>query len=359
MNLKRRLCLFLLLSLAATLAACGPRAKTPLVVFCAGSLIQPVADLEAAFEAANPDIDVLNECHGSIQVIRHVTELHEPIDVVLTADHALIPMLMYASNDPESGRPYADWYVRFATNRLGLAYSPRSRYADEIDAGNWLEILSRPDVKVGIADPRFDASGYRALMVFQLATRLYDQPTLFFDLFDGAFKYPITVTQGEDGDTIHVPELLESRAGSHIVIRGASIQLIALLESGDLDYAFEYESVIRQHGLNLLELPAELNLGEAGMDDVYGRVTVNLDFRRFASVQPVFRGEQIGYGATIPSNAPHAREAERYLAFLLGPEGQKIMAEDFQPLLDPLVADGYPRLPDALKALARPLQTGP
>ena len=359
MSQSRKIALSLLLGLAVLLSACAPREKTPLVVFCAGSLIQPVADLEAAFEAANPDIDVLNECHGSIQVIRHVTELHEPIDVVLTADHALIPMLMYASSVPETGQPYADWYVRFATNRLGLAYTEKSAYADEINAENWPDVLLRPNVRVGIADPRFDASGYRALMAFQLAGSLYDRPTLFFDMFDGAFKRPITVEQDENGALIRVPELLESKEGSHIVLRGSSIQLIALLESGDLDYAFEYESVIRQHGLRVVELPAELNLGEAEMAQTYGQVTVKLDFQRCASVQPIFRGEPIGYGVTIPSNAPHAQAAERYLAFLLGPQGREIMQANFQPLFDPLIADGYEALPAALQALTQPSPTGP
>jgi len=359
MNRRRTVHLSLLLAAILVFAACAPRAKTPLVVFSAGSLIQPGADLEKAFEAANPDIDVLNEYHGSIQVIRHVTELHEAIDVVATADHALIPMLMYASNDPESDRPYANWYVRFATNRLGIAYSARSLYANEITGENWSDILQRPDVKVGIADPRFDASGYRALMVYQLATALYDKPALFFDMFDGAFKRPVTVDNDGAQAVIHVPELLETKDGSHIVLRGSSIQLIALLESGDLDYAFEYESVIRQHGLELLDLPIELNLGSPEMEEAYGRVTVQLDFQRFASVQPLFRGEQIGYGITIPSNAPHPREAERYLAFLLGPEGRKIMAADYQPLLDPLTADGYANLPAALQKLTQPAQTSP
>ncbi len=57
-------------------AGCS-REKTPLVVFAAGSLIIPFADLEKAFEARYPEIDVQAEYHGSIQVIRHVTELHE------------------------------------------------------------------------------------------------------------------------------------------------------------------------------------------------------------------------------------------------------------------------------------------
>jgi len=80
--------------------------KTPLVVFGAGSLIIPFNHLEQAFEARYPNIDVKAEYHGSIQVIRHVSELHKSIDVVATADASLIPLLMYAVNNPETGKPY-------------------------------------------------------------------------------------------------------------------------------------------------------------------------------------------------------------------------------------------------------------
>ncbi len=150
--------------------------RTPLVVFAAGSLIIPFGDLEKAFESQYPQIDVQAQYHGSIQVMRHVTDLHEPIDVVATADASLVPMLMYTTNDPDTGQPYADWYIRFASNRLALAYHSESLYASEITSDNWYEILSRPDVKVGLADPRFDAVGYRALMVYALARDYYHRP---------------------------------------------------------------------------------------------------------------------------------------------------------------------------------------
>jgi len=138
------------------------------------------------------------------------------------------------------------------------------------------------------------------------------------------------------------------------VLRGASIQLVALLESGDLDYAFEYESVIRQHGLQMLSLPDEVNLGMDGMEQVYGKVQVNLDFQRFASVKPVFQGERIGYGITIPSNAPHPQEAELFIAFLLGPEGRALMAADYHPLFETLLGDHFELIPAQLQALYTP-----
>ena len=88
--------------IAAVLTTCGgcatrPQEKTKVRALIAGSLMIPFDALEKAFEAERADIDVEMEAHGSIQVIRHVTEIHELSDLVFTADHALIPMLMYQS----------------------------------------------------------------------------------------------------------------------------------------------------------------------------------------------------------------------------------------------------------------------
>jgi molybdate/tungstate transport system substrate-binding protein len=354
----------LLLSLAAssctgrssTDQSTGGPGKTPLVVFAAGSLIIPFGDLEKAFENRYPNIDVQAEYHGSIQVIRHATELHELIDVVATADASLVPMLMYAQNDPDTGQPYANWYIRFASNHLALAYRPNSKYANEINGENWYSILARQDVRVGIADPRFDASGYRALMAYSLAQDYYQKNTLLKDMFSSHFTYPLGIIKDDGLTTITVPEIVETKPNSHIVIRGASIQLIALIESGDLDYAFEYESVIRQHQLKLLQLPDSINLGADGYDHTYSTVQVSLDFQRFASVKPQFRGERIGYGITIPNNAPHPENAVQFITFLLNSEGRAIMQKDYHPLFDPATGDKYKNIPAALQKFCIPAQ---
>jgi molybdate/tungstate transport system substrate-binding protein len=324
--------------------------KIPLVVFAAGSLIIPFGDMEKAFESKYPQIDVQAQYHGSIQVMRHSTELHEPIDVVATADASLIPMLMYATINPETGIPYADWYIRFASNHLAIAYQPNSLYSNEITTENWYSIISRPDVKVGLADPRFDAVGYRALMSFALAGNYYKQPTIFTNMFKGQFNFPLGIFSENGLISITVPEIMETKTGSHIILRGASIELIALLESGDLDYAFEYESVITQYGLKMLVLPAELNLGEEADQQIYNTVQVNEESQRFASVKPVFRGERIGYGITIPSNAPHPQEATLFMEFLLGAEGRAIMAADDQPMFNPAICDNFGNIPASLQA---------
>jgi len=341
--------------LAMTVGGCGSSQKTPLKVLFAGSLMAPFAALEQAYEAQHPEIDVQLEGHGSIQVVRHVAEIHDLVDVAATADYTLMPMLMYQSRVPETGQPYADWTIKFATNRLGLAYTPQSQHADEITTDNWYEVIARPGVKLGLSDPRLDASGYRTLMVFQLAESVYEKNTIFENLTMGRFKTPIRVKDEAGQAVIHVPEILQPKPDSGIVLRGSSIQLIALLESGDIDYAFEYESVIQQHGFDMIPLPDSLNLGDEGNADFYEQVQVRLDFQRFTSVKPEFKGEVIGYGLTIPANAPHPEEAAEFIDFLLGPEGQALMVEHHHPLLTPCLVDQLGALPDSLQSRCRPM----
>ena len=349
--------LFVCLALTAAVAACGGSSGQLRLIY-AGSMIVPFDHLADQYARANPDVKVTTESHGSIQVIRQVTDLHRSFDVLVTADDQLIGPMMEATKDPATGKPYATWYVQFATNRMVLAYSPKGRLAGKVTAANWWRLLSDRNVRMGIADPRFDAAGYRALMVLQLAEWLYHQPTLVEQLTLGQFDPAITTEHVGNGEVIHIPELLDTTGGSRVVMRGASIQLLPLLESGDVDCAFEYESVVRQHGLPFVELPPQVDLGSPAYRDLYSRVTVKLDLRRFASVIPVFRGGVVTYAVTIPTNAPDAAEAQRFLSYLLGPAGRKVLAADRQPVLVPARAQGYTDLPAALRTLCVPLRAG-
>jgi molybdate/tungstate transport system substrate-binding protein len=345
--------LILLAGIGITACAPQPREKTQLRMLVAGSLLIPFDELEQAFETQHPDVDVLVEGHGSIQCVRQVTELDELADIIAVADYTLIPMLMYESREPETGEPYATWHLRFATNRLGIAYTSQSAYADEITAGNWYEIVSRPGVLLGLADPRFDACGYRALMTAQLAETYYGDTTIFHSVFGSRLTPYVQIEARGDADVIQVPETLQPKEDSGLVVRGSSVRLLGLLESGDLDYAFEYESVSRQHGLEFLALPPELDLSDGAHAADYARVRVSLDFQRFASVKPEFVGGPIVYGVTIPSNAPHPDLAAEFVRFLVGPKGQAIMTHNRHPLIVPPVVDNPEALPAKLADLIK------
>jgi molybdate/tungstate transport system substrate-binding protein len=323
--------------------------KTKLVIFEADSLMVPFAEIQKEFEQANPDINVEIQAHGSIQVIRQVTELGQSVDVVAVADYSLVPMLMYQTL-MRDGKPYADWYIESATNELVLAYTPKSKYAGELDANNWYQIISRPDVRVGLADPRMDSVGYRTLMTTKLAESYYGVNNIMQDSIGKYFTMPITADDENGNSTISVPELLEP-SDSHMVLRGAHMQLLSLLESGDVDYTFDYKSVVIQDNLNYLELPPEINLGDSNFANNYQKVVVKIDYQRFKSVIPVFEGLPIGYGITIANNSQHKTAAIKFLQFVLGQEGQRIFLQEHHPPLIPPYCDNISALPDELKPL--------
>ncbi len=190
--------------------------------------------------------------------------------------------------------------------------------------------------------------GYRTLMAIQLAEGYYDDDRIFERTIGTAFNPPLVIERAGGVSVITVPDVVKSTE-PRVKLRSYSIQLMALLESGDLDYAFEYESVAKQRGLKFLELPAEIDLSSPEHEQQYREVQVNLDFKRFASVKPQFRGTQIVYGLTIPANVMHPAEAERFIEFLLGQDGRRIMAAAEQPLLLTPVCDNRDALPDELK----------
>jgi molybdate/tungstate transport system substrate-binding protein len=101
----------------------------------------------------------------------------------------------------------------------------------------------------------------------------------------------------------------------------------------------------------MLALPDGINLGEESDQQNYSTVEVNEESQRFASVKPVFRGERIGYGITIPENAPHPPEAALFLAFLLGSQGRAIMEADHHPMFEHALCDGYTSTPASLQFL--------
>jgi molybdate/tungstate transport system substrate-binding protein len=307
----------LLLLVACLTLACGCTGDggdegEPVVlnVVAAGSVLGPLGEVEAAFEADHPDVDVRVEGHGSIQCIRQVTDLHRDFDVVIVADETLIPDMMYRT-DEDTGEPYADAYTPFARNAVVVAYTPQSRYGDAITAENWYEILARPDVRVGFSNPMLDAAGYRALMVLMLAEKYYGEEGLFAGIAGDHCMPPLKVTEKDGVQSVTLPEVL-GPDGTKLVIRDGSIFLLSHLESGGIDYAFEYRSVAEEHGLLYLPLPPEIDLSTPAHAGNYAMAEVVLGFQRFSSVGSVRTGVPVVYGIVVPAGAPNPDLAEEF-----------------------------------------------
>ena len=298
------------------LAGCSGSTPAPktLKVIAAGSLLAPFAEAEQEFEASHPGVDVQIEGHGSIQVIRQVTDLGRSADVIAVADESLIPDLMYRPMK-NSSRNYTDWYQPISTNEMVIAYTNKSRYHEEIRPDNWYRILARPDVRLGFSNPMLDAAGYRSLMVLQLAEEEYSEPLLFETLVTDHFPSTITVSSGTGGTTISLPEIMRP-SDEKVVIRDGSIYLLSLLSAGGIDYAIEYRSVAEGMNLSYVTLPASIHLGSAEYADRYRDVTVILGFPRFATIGSERNGRPIVYAVTVPANAPNPDLALEFIGYI-------------------------------------------
>ena len=288
-----------------------------LIIFHAGSLTVPMKALTGAFQARHPGVSFETEAAGSRTAARKVSELGREADLVVSADYTVIDDLLIPD--------FADWNIQFARNTMVIAYTDQSRYADEIKGDNWYEVLTRDGVVYGHSDPDADPCGYRTLMVWQLAEMHYGVPGLNARLEE------------------HCPP--EN-------VRPKEVDLIALLQSGDMDYAFEYRSIAVQHGLKYVELPDEINLSQVEHTIFYSQATVEV-----SGMEPGTTITQVGkpivYGVTIPKNAPSPDLAIEFVKFLIGPEGQAIMEEQGQPPIVPPVAGDRDALPFALQMLAK------
>ncbi len=288
----------------------------PLVIFHAGSLTIPLQRLMAAFQESHPAVRFAAEGSGSRTAARKVSELGRLADIVMSADYTVIDELLI----PE----FAEWNIEFARNTMVIAYTDRSAYADEITPDNWYEVLTRPGVIYGRADPDVDPCGYRTLMVWELAEAYYQAPGLYQRLEE------------------HCPP------GN---VRPKSVELIALLQSGNMDYAFEYRSVAVQHGLRFVELPDEINLSRAEYAEFYAKARVEVSGKE-PGTTITKTGKPIIYGVTIPKNAPHPTLAAEFVAFVIGPKGREILSQLGQPPIVPAVADtGWEHLPETLQEI--------
>jgi molybdate/tungstate transport system substrate-binding protein len=278
----------------ASISSAEPQGK--LVMFHAGSLSVPLAAMEKAFEAKYPKVDLLREGSGSQAAARKVSELKKPCDIMASADYTVIDKLLI----PE----YADWNIRFATNQLVLCYTNQSKFAQEVNADNWYNILQRKGVVWGHSDPNLDPCGYRSLMVMQLAEKYYNAPGLY-------------------------DKMIANRPKENI--RPKSVELISLLQTGNMDYAWEYLSVAVQHGLRYIVLPDQINLGDYTHDKFYGNAVVKVTGKKPGTYMDM-KGGSITYGIALIKSAPNKEAAIAFLKYMLDPQGGlKILKDQGQP----------------------------
>jgi len=303
-------------ALAVLVAACGskssatttpsPSGNKTLIVFGAGTLAAPWAQEIAAFKAQNPGVTVKSQFGPSGTMVKNVTQLHQPADVVGVADYSLIPSLMIPS--------YASWYIGFVANQITFAYTSHSKGASQLTASNWYKVLSQPGVRIGRSTPAADPSGYQILQMLKLAQGYYHDPSLSAGVLKNS------------------PNSEEA---------SVETSLIGALQSGQIDYLAIYRSDALQNHFKYINLPAQISLSDPKLAKQYAKVSVQ-------GVNGSTTGKPIIYGLTVPSNAPNGALGEKFVSFVISPKGQAIMRANGFVVISPALASSTTAVPATL-----------
>lgn len=260
-----------------------------MTIFHAGSLAPPFEKAETEFEEQH-GVQVLREPKGSVASTKKITEQDKKASVLGVSDYRLLRNRLLPK--------FGDWYAIFATNAMTIAYSDQSTGASEITSENWWEILTRDDVRFAHSDPAIDPNGYRSVMTMQLG------------------KTPF------EGEKLYGEETYDTLRKKETVPTGTESALIGQLQTGTIDYAFEYQSAGATHDVRTVDLQPSVDLSKATAKYAkhYAKATVKTE-------SGTFTGAPIAYGITVPSVANAPKLGARWVEFMVTKPGQGILTE--------------------------------
>ncbi|HZP46876.1 MAG TPA: extracellular solute-binding protein [Candidatus Binataceae bacterium] len=286
--------------LLGSLAARAARAATPLRVAYAGSM-GTVMDqqLGPAFAKANGvEFQGIGQAAYALAHLLESKQMQADVFVSVTSG----PMRILLKDGLVREAPPV------AGTQMALAYSPQSRFAKSF-AGKqaWYEVLESPGLRFGRTDPATDPQGRNVIFTLMLAERYY-----------------------------HAPGLAEKILGPlrNSAQLFAEPSLLTRLEAGQIDATVGYLSAIKSEHLPFVELPPEINLSNpADFDAWYSKASFTLSADGKTTTA---RPEPLVFYAAVLANAAHPEMARKFVRYLAGPEGQRILRESgYDPPVGP------------------------
>lgn len=243
-------------------------------VLSAGSLAVVLDDNVGQRFEDETGIAYQGEYYGTNALLRMIEDQQKHPDVAISADNVLLRDRLYDDR--------TDWDVEFASNSVGLAYSPDTWVGERLDDGDpWYEIaLDAEDGEFAISDPDLDPLGYRAMLAFQLAEAEHDLDGFTETLADRVYREP------------------------------EEPQLLAGVETGNRAAAVVYRNMAVDHGLPFQEFPDTYNFSNPGYADQYASVSYTTDEGYTATGTPVV------YNATVVDTADNPEAGLEFVRFL-------------------------------------------
>jgi molybdate/tungstate transport system substrate-binding protein len=291
--------------------------REPVSLMYAASLIKTFEEtLGPAFQE-DTGYPYQGEARGSVQIANLILDGLRRPDVFVSAGTIPIKKLMNATD------PLADWLVKFGSAEMVIAYTPKSRFFNDLEKARtgeipWYETLSKPGLKFGRTDPELDPKGYYMIISAELANKYYN---------DTGIKQRIL---GEDRNPAQIfPEET----------------LKTILEQGQLDAAAAYKHEAVARGLPYITLPPEINLANPALSNLYRTASYNLDE---GEGQTVF-GEPIYFSFTLPNTVKNLEGATSFGEFILSNAGRMILDSAGLNPIKPVIEGRTQNVPPAIK----------
>jgi len=263
-------------------------AAGPVNVLYAGSLVKLMEhDIGPAFDKAT-GYTFQGFAGGSSLLANQIKGKLRHGDVFISASPKVNASLKGSANGD-----WLSWYIGFAQSPLVIGYNPNSRFAAKFKSRPWHEVLMEPGIRIGRTDPKLDPKGALTLELMKKAETRYNIPGLSQKIL-GAPENPAQVLPEET--------------------------LVGRLQSGQLDVGFFYSTETSDAKIPAIALPADIT-------------------------------PKASYTVSILHNAPNPSGAERFLTFLLGPEGQSLMKEHGLAVQKPTLTGEASGVPASVRAL--------
>ena len=199
-----------------------------------------------------------------------------------------------AVNGRLMGARHGNWlagYITFARSPLVIGYNPHSRFAPLWRTRPWYIVLQESGIRLGRTDPKLDPKGALTLELMQRAATYYHLPGLAQRVL-GAAENPAQVLPEET--------------------------LVGRLQSGQLDAGFFYSTETVPAGIPDVRLPP--------------------------SVTP-----HALYTIALVRHSPHPDAAAAFIAFLLGPDGRRLLRAHGLEVLPPVFTGNVRALPASIR----------
>ena len=242
------------------------------------------------FQKLNPEVTITLQKGAGPAQVQKLYDGNETADILILSDDRLAR--------PSMQTLYQSTPTDFMSDEIAIIAGKNAKYFDELTLRYWNTYLLRPDVKVGIPDANQSYAAIRVPMVWKLAETWVHQMSLY--------------------------ESLTAKLKS----AEPQTSVVSALQSGNLDYAFDYATQGKQTGLRVFRLFKYYNLGDPSLANFYKSAVIENDEKK------LIYGEPIIYSIGCIKKSKNQAAAEAFVDYAAGDKGRAILqAEELTPVI--------------------------